>query len=115
MNWYKFEINAHQLETYGMPDAEDLAYRRLMDRYYQREGPLPNDADQLCNLVGLDWDCIIPVLLKFFLINEVDQWVHPDWQFDIEKRQERAIKNGLNGRRGGRGNRKDLRQPAEVS
>jgi uncharacterized protein YdaU (DUF1376 family) len=113
MNWFKFDIHAYQLETHGMPDAEDLAYRRLMDRYYQEEGPLMNDADDLCASIGLDWDCISPVLLKFFLLNEADQWVHPDWQHDIERRQDRAIKASAAGKLGGRGNRRELRKPAE--
>jgi uncharacterized protein YdaU (DUF1376 family) len=115
MNWYKFDFKAYQLETYGLPDAEDLAYRRLMDRYYEREGPIPNNADDLCNSIGLDWDCIIPVLIKFFLLNEHDQWVHVEWQFDIERRHERLLKAAVAGKMGGRGNKKGLRQPAEVS
>lgn len=98
MNWYKFDISAYQLETYGMPDAEDLAYRRLMDRYYQDEGPLMNDADDLCASIGLDWDCIIPVLTKFFLLNEANQWVHPDWQEDINARRTKAIRMAQIGR-----------------
>ena len=104
MNWYKFDVHAYQLETYGMPDAEDLAYRRLMDRYYQAEGPLMNDAEGLCASIGLDWDCISPVLLKFFLLNEADQWVHPDWQRDINSRQEKAFRMAQIGR----ANRKGL-------
>jgi uncharacterized protein YdaU (DUF1376 family) len=115
MNWYKFDFKAYQLETYGLPDAEDLAYRRLMDRYYEREGPIPNNTDDLCSSIGLDWDCIIPVLIKFFLLNEHDQWVHVEWQFDIEKRHERLLKAAAAGKMGGRGNKKGLRQPAEVS
>jgi uncharacterized protein YdaU (DUF1376 family) len=90
MNWYKFDFQAYQIETYGIPDAEDLAYRRLMDQYYQQEGPLPNDEAELCRLIGLDWDCISPVLLKFFTLNDEKRWVHPDWQFDIEHRKDRA-------------------------
>ena len=111
MNWYKFDFKAYQIETYGLPDAEDLAYRRLMDVYYQEEGPLPNDEAELCRVIGLDWDCIIPVLVRFFLLNEADQWVHIEWQFDIERRQERSIKNAAAGRVG----KKKLQQPAEVS
>lgn len=111
MNWYKFDFKAYQIETYGLPDAEDLAYRRLMDVYYQEEGPLPNDEAELCRVIGLDWDCIIPVLVRFFVLNEADQWVHIEWQFDIERRQERSLKNAAAGRAG----KKKLQQPAEVS
>jgi uncharacterized protein YdaU (DUF1376 family) len=111
MNWYKFDFKAYQIETYGLPDAEDLAYRRLMDVYYQEEGPLPNDEAELCRVIGLDWDCIIPVLVRFFLLNEHNQWVHIEWQFDIEKRQERSLKNAAAGRAG----KKKLQQPAELA
>lgn len=104
MNWYKFNISEYQLETYGIPDAEDLAYRRLMDRYYQEEGPLINDEHDLCASIGLDWDCIIPVLQRYFLLNEGNQWVHPDWQRDINSRQEKAFRMAQIGR----ANRKGL-------
>jgi uncharacterized protein YdaU (DUF1376 family) len=62
-------------------------------------------------VIGLDWDCIIPVLVRFFLLNEHNQWVHIEWQFDIEKRQERSLKNAAAGRVG----KKKLQQPAQVS
>jgi hypothetical protein len=62
-------------------------------------------------VIGLDWDCIIPVLVRFFLLNEHNQWVHIEWQFDIEQRQERSLKNAAAGRAG----KKKLQQPAQVS
>lgn len=109
MNHYKFNISEYQLETYGIPDAEDLAYRRLIDRYYQEEGPLINDEHDLCALIGLDWDCIIPVLQRFFILNEANEWVHPDLQEDINKRREKAIKMAQIGR----ANRKVLPEAQE--
>lgn len=102
MQWYKFDIGAYRLETHGLPDAEDLAYRRLMDLYYQEEGPLHNDEKALCDSIGLDWDCIVPVLQRFFLLNEANQWVHPDWQQDINRRHDRALLNAKAGKIGGK-------------
>ena len=31
MNWYKFNIGDYLAETTHLADAEDLAYRRLLD------------------------------------------------------------------------------------
>lgn len=79
------------MDTYGMPDAEDLAYRRLLDLYYLDEGPLLNDDAELVRRVGLNWDCIIPVLLKFFVLNEAgSHWVHLECQVDITQRLARS-------------------------
>lgn len=91
MKWYRFNVEAYQIDTYGMPDAEDLAYRRLLDLYYLDEGPLLNDDAELVRRVGLDWDCIIPVLLKFFVLNEAgSHWVHLECQVDIAQRLARS-------------------------
>jgi hypothetical protein len=49
--------------------------------------------------------------VRFFLLNEHNQWVHIEWQFDIERRHDRSIKNAAAGRVG----KKKLQQPAEVS
>lgn len=43
MDWYKHDIAAYQRATEGLSGLEDGMYRRLLDAYYQREGPLPKD------------------------------------------------------------------------
>lgn len=111
MNWYKFNFKAYWEEIYGLPDAEDLAYRRLMDLYYQTEGPIPADAERLERYINLTWDCIEPVLLRFFLFRD-DTWVHEAWQKDIESRLQVRENNRKAGQIGGK-SKKGLRKKPE--
>ncbi len=59
-DWYKFNHEEYRHEIRGLADAEDLAYRRLIDLYYSNEGPLPADKAVLERIVALeyDWDQI---------------------------------------------------------
>ena len=66
MDWYKFNLQSYLRMTANLFDAEDLAFRRMIDIYYLKEGPLPLDHAEIETLVGLDWDCIEPVLKNFF-------------------------------------------------
>ena len=44
MIWYKFHIGDYITHTKHISDAEDLAYRRLLDLYYMSEKPIPLDV-----------------------------------------------------------------------
>jgi hypothetical protein len=44
MHWYKFNIGDYLTDTMHLADAEDLAYRRLIDLYYMSERPIPLDV-----------------------------------------------------------------------
>lgn len=94
------------LDTWGpmlaeLPDAEDLALRRMIDAYFEREGPLPRDRHQLQALIRLDWDCIAPVLEEFFDVGE-HGYVQVDLQEEVERLQRRRRIAASNGARGGR-------------
>lgn len=106
MRWYKFDFEHYWEETYGLPDAEDLAYRRLKDIYYQNEGPLPADPDRLEQEINLEWDCIEPVLMRFFVHKDGTHWLHEAWQADINHRKIKAQKNAAAGKIGGKAKKK---------
>ena len=44
MIWYKFYLGDYITHTNHLSDAEDLAYRRLLDLYYMSEAPIPLDT-----------------------------------------------------------------------
>ena len=50
MRHYAFNVGDYAAATVHLSDAEDLAYRRLLDAYYARELPLPADVDACCRL-----------------------------------------------------------------
>ena len=66
MRKYKFLVHDYLIETRGLPDAEDLAYRRLIDLCYLSERPIPGSIGHIAGVVGLDFDCVEPVLKRFF-------------------------------------------------
>ena len=43
MIWYKHHLDDYARDTSTLTMIQDGAYRRLLDSYYQREGPLPSD------------------------------------------------------------------------
>lgn len=98
---YVFNLDAWGPMLAELPDAEDLALRRMIDAYFDREGPLPRDRHQLQALIRLDWDCIAPVLERFFDVDD-DGYVQDDLQQEVERLQRRRRIAASNGARGGR-------------
>ena len=47
MIWYKFHIGDYLTHTVHLSDAEDLAYRRLLDLYYMSEKEIPLDTESV--------------------------------------------------------------------
>jgi uncharacterized protein YdaU (DUF1376 family) len=101
MKWYKFNVADYLETTKEIPDAEDLAFRRMIDLYYMREGPLTLDHHELEQQVGLDWDCIEPILRDFFRATP-EGYVNDALQIDLEKWVKKAALNKKNGAKGGR-------------
>ena len=53
MNYYPFNVGDYAAHTAHLEPMEDLAYRRLLDQYYLREGPLPADIQATAKLVRM--------------------------------------------------------------
>jgi uncharacterized protein YdaU (DUF1376 family) len=69
MEWYPWYPTDFQNDTWHLSLAEEGAYRRLIDEYMRRRGPLPDDNRALAAIVrvGLEeWSVIAPVVRKFF-------------------------------------------------
>lgn len=50
MNNYPHHIGDFLRDTVGLSMTEECVYRRLLDQYYAREGPLPIELSELCRL-----------------------------------------------------------------
>ena len=101
MDWYRFNVIEYRRTTRDLPDAEDLAFRRLIDLYFIGEGPLPFDKDSLVRAVGLDWDCIEPVLKTFFELTP-EGYLNIALQENVNRRIRKRLMNVQAGRLGGR-------------
>ena len=66
MRWYKFAAAEYQIKTVHLSDAEDLAYRRLLDMAYLSEKPIPLDVNLVSRRVRIDQDIVEQVLTEFF-------------------------------------------------
>lgn len=86
MNYYKFHIGDYLTRTMHLDDAEDLAYRRLIDLYMITEKPLVNDLEALVKRVRLDLEVIKPVLDEFFELTE-EGWFNQRCTDEIKKYQ----------------------------
>lgn len=84
MIWYKFHVGDYITHTLHLSDAEDLAYRRLLDLYYMSEKPIPNDIQAVCRKIRLDQDVVEPVLEEFFE-RTVDGWLNIRCEEEIRK------------------------------
>lgn len=74
MNYYPFHIGDYAKKTRHLSWDEDMAYRRLMDAYYLREGPLPADKAAIYRLVmatsKAQRAAVDVVLSEFFVLGD---------------------------------------------
>jgi uncharacterized protein YdaU (DUF1376 family) len=99
--WYKFYLGDYITHTNHLSDAEDLAYRRLLDLYYISEKPIPLDTESVARKIRLDLDITESVLGEFF-DKGVDGYRNSRCDAEITKYQHQVENNRQLGKRGGR-------------
>ena len=75
MHYYQFHIGDYRAATAHLSNDEDLAYRRLLDMYYDTEDPIPIDTDWVARRLRLDSQVIVSVLKDMFVLSELG-WHH---------------------------------------
>lgn len=101
MIWYKFHIGDYLTHTVHLSDAEDLAYRRLLDLYYMSEKMIPLDTDSVARKIRLDLDITESVLKEFFEHTE-NGYINSRCDAEIAKYQSQVAVNRALGKKGGR-------------
>ena len=101
MIWYKFHIGDYLTHTVHLSDAEDLAYRRLLDLYYMSEKPIPLDIRVVSRKIRLDEDITESVLGEFFEHTE-NGYFNNRCYVEIAKYQAQVANNQRLGKLGGR-------------
>lgn len=103
MHYYQFNIGDYAKATRHLSNLEDLAYRRLMELYYDTEKPLIKDVKKLARLVNMreNHDEVKAVIDDFFYLSDEGYR-----QNRIEKELAKYRSNGdvsrFNGKKGGR-------------
>jgi uncharacterized protein YdaU (DUF1376 family) len=101
MIWYKFHIGDYLTHTVHLSDAEDLAYRRLLDLYYMSEKMIPLDHEVVARKIRLDLDITESVLGEFFERTE-EGYFNNRCHAEVAKYQHQVENNRQLGKRGGR-------------
>ena len=101
MHYYQFHIGDYRASTAHLSNEEDLAYRRLLDMYYDTEQPIPLDTQWVARRLRVDTQVIATVLNDMFTATETG-WIHERCDAEIAHYQHLAEKNRVNGRKGGR-------------
>jgi len=115
MIWYKFHIGDYLTHTVHLSDAEDLAYRRLMDMYYMSEQEIPLNTDSVARKIRLDLDITESVLGEFFEKTSTG-YFNSRCDSEIKKYQSQVAINRALGKKGGRPKRRvDKGSPGGVT
>jgi uncharacterized protein YdaU (DUF1376 family) len=101
MHYYQFSIGDYRAATAHLTNEEDLAYRRLLDMYYDTEQKIPLDTQWVSRRLRVDAHVVRDVLNDMFVQHE-DGWYHARCDDVIQQYHAMAEKNRANGRLGGR-------------
>lgn len=112
MNYYSHHIGDYRSATMHLTNDEDLAYRRLLEMYYDTERAIPLETQWVSRRLRLDTEVIENVLNDFFIWTE-NGWEHARCEREIADYQATVQRNKTNGKKGGRP-RKD-QSPSTVS
>lgn len=101
MNYYPFHIGDYRAATAHLSNDEDLAYRRLLEMYYDTEAPIPIETQWVARRLRLGCELIANVLQEFFY-ETPEGWKHARCEAEIAKYHKRCDANKANGNKGGR-------------
>lgn len=104
MHYFQFNIGDYASHTRHLSLMEDLAYRRLLDLYYLRDGKLFGDEADVARQIGMRDHVqeVTQVLQDFFCLAEDDRWAHDRCDAEIDNYRKFLDKQRENGKRGGR-------------
>ena len=102
MHYYQFHIGDYRAATAHLSNEEDLAYRRLLDMYYDTEQRIPGDTQWVARRIRMDHETVVTVLFDMFEQDENGFWKHPRVEKEIAKYKALEERNRNNGSKGGR-------------
>lgn len=93
MNYYPFHLGDYAAHTAHLDPIEDIAYRRLLDRYYLTERALPLDVAECARQVRMrEYVEVVGRMLAEFFVETPDGWRHDRCEAEIERAQEKSEK-----------------------
>lgn len=101
MNFYPHHIGDYKAATAHLSNEEDLAYRRLLEMYYDTEQSIPVDTQWVSRRLRVGSDVLQTVLKDFFLLTS-EGFRHARCDLEIREYNAKAEIARANGKKGGR-------------
>lgn len=101
MHYYQFHIGDYKAATTHLSNEEDLAYRRLLDMYYDTETCIPLDTEWVSRRLRIDKQ-VVTIVLKDMFVETPDGWFHARCDIGIKDYHALVNRNRANGKAGGR-------------
>ena len=109
MHYFQFNIKSYQSATPHLSNAEDLAYRRLLEHYYDTERPIKaTDNPALCRRLRVALPELELVLQEFFDLTD-EGWRNSYCDGVISEFHAFTQRQRANGSKGGRGRKADAK------
>ena len=103
MHYYNFNIGDYVKSTMHLSLVEDLAYRRLLDRYYDTEKPLDSDVKKLCRFIRMsEHEKETQAILDEFFTLTKNGWIQKRVKKELDAYSRKADAARANGKKGGR-------------
>ena len=102
MHYYQFHIGDYRAATAHLTNEEDLAYRRLLDMYYDTEQPIPGATEWVARRIRVAEEVVANVLEDMFEAQQDGTWVHKRVMSEIARYHALEQRNRINGSKGGR-------------
>jgi uncharacterized protein YdaU (DUF1376 family) len=101
MNWYPHHVGDYKAATAHLSNDEDLAYRRLIEMYYDTEQNIPLDTQRVSRRLRMGSDVVESVLNDFFTKSE-NGYKHERCDYEIAEFHRKGDIARANGKKGGR-------------
>lgn len=103
MHYFQQNIGDYAVATRHLNNTEDLAYRRMMDLYYDKESPLTLDLNKLSRLIRMqDNKEEIKTVLEDFFVETEQGYTQSRIEKEIANYRDKAEQARKNGKKGGR-------------
>jgi uncharacterized protein YdaU (DUF1376 family) len=105
MHHYQHHIGDYRRDTAHLSLLEHGIYRQLLDMYYLNEQPIPKETQVVFRRLSAKTEHeqnAIETILKEFFLDTPEGWKHTRCDSEIAAYQEKAEKNRINGKSGGR-------------
>lgn len=110
MHQYRHHIGDFRKDTGHLPDLEELAYRRMIELYYDTESPLPADVAWIARRVKSTPEIVQRVLDDFFQSTDAG-WRQSRCDEEIADYRKAVRLARTNGKRGGRPRKPTATEP----